>query len=176
MILHINLFNFKNNIWFFQSFFLLFISIPAKKIFPTILKYPALLLTPVFCVWSFGSPSRCTCNSQDHRLKISWTNTWGNQVVNTMVTLTMAVIAYWNRILKYREFNFLTFIFHKDFGLYFAFAFLALSWITLILIQNLPKFEQICCCNWCKKNCFPIFKETILDTDKPFELLKYQKA
>ena len=45
--------------------------------------------------------------------------------------------------------------------------FLGLSWLTLIILQQLPEYQDSCC-KCCQKNCFPVFEKTALDIDSAF--------
>ena len=53
-----------------------------------------------------------------------------------------------------------------------ALSLLLLSWISLIILQTLPKCYN-CCCNCCQTNCFPVFQETILDVERPLEVIEW---
>ena len=58
-------------------------------------------------------------------------------------------------------------------GIGFPFtALLILSWITLIILQILPKCYN-CCCLCCQTNCCPVFQETVLDVDRPLEVIEW---
>ena len=45
--------------------------------------------------------------------------------------------------------------------------FLGLSWLTLIILQQLPECQDTCC-KCCQENCFPVLEKTALDIDSAF--------
>ena len=133
-------------------------TIPNRKLPATIIKYPALLLTPVFSYWSFGCASGCSCKGQNH-VKVSWWLTWGNFIITFFGILSMLGIEYAKQS---RTLTFSRYLFH-DTAIGFIFIpLLILSWVSLIILQTLPKCYKGCC-PCCQTNCFPIFHETVLD-------------
>ena len=169
--------NISNKSFLFQSLICLSLTIGLRKLPATIIKYPALLLTPVFSNWTFGCASGCSCRGRNH-LKVSWWLTWGNLVITTFGVWSLFGICYANGHKFHRGydsfFRVMTDFSPSGAGLLGipCSTLLSLSWITLIILQILPKCHN-CCCMCCQTNCFPVFQETVLDADRPLEVIEW---
>ena len=144
---------------------------PIKNALNTLLHYPALILTPIFSIWTFGPPALGFQYKRQNLMKVSWLLTWGNLILNTMEILILIGIAYPNRHQKFLDCGFIPFIFTWDTRLFLPLIFLILTWITLLILQTSFNNENLCC-NWCQSKCFPVFEETYLDINKPIEVTK----
>ena len=130
-------------------------------------KFPALLITPVFSLWTMGpiNSSKQCCHWQifkGKKLGVSYFHTW----INFLFSVIMCFIS-----ILYLAINEL-----YVFQLFFYSKFYLLTIILLILIQTIDKCKKCCCSQWCITNCLPITNRTILDTDKMDELIVIQES
>ena len=149
-----------------------------------IYKYPALLLTPVFSIWTFGpfNLKNCFyCQRTEHKkyLKISFAMSWGNFTLTAFTfVISCLIIYYFNFSIYYSTNHMIDFFIDKGCGYtppigIMSLLFQIITLITLLLIQ----FCKNCnCCfscnrNWCHDNCFPILMLTMLDPENLSELL-----
>ena len=115
-------------------------------------------MTPVFSYWTFGDPKGCYKRNTQNILKISFRSTWGNVALTTLGNLTLLLINSFTKDLpsfsadQEKEQNTLHIIFALC---------LVISWITLILLQNLQK---------CQSD--QVFQKTALDPNCPDELIE----
>ena len=155
------------------------ISIGFKNGLRTIYQYPALLLTPVFSIWTFGPinvKDCCYCSSRiEHRkyLKVSFPLAWGN-ILLTAISY-VASLTLLSNISRYGHSHLHTFFVDGcgyDPPVYtISLLFLIMACISLLIIQ----FCKSCCCiSTCfQNNCFPIVAETVLDPEQPLNLLHW---
>ena len=123
------------------------------------LKFPALILTPMFSSWTVGPSGTSTaccgrCNGQNNHLKVSFRQTW----TNVLITTTGAAI-YCFVFLNPRS-N------YELFGIIFLPIYLLGAVFPLLLLQFLDKCKK-CCCTCCMP-CFPVLNVTTLDVDEEF--------
>ena len=138
----------------------MFLAIGIKKAFKIIWQYPTLILAPVFSIWTLGpvliSIGKRKC------LKISLLLTWGNFFITSGGILFFVFFYYFKKIgiLHYYP-HMLPII---------ACSTLFLTFVSLFILVTLPKLKNSCC-TCCQNKCFPIFQETCLDPESPFELI-----
>ena len=146
----------------FQSISCVLFTLGAKtlKIF---IKYPALLLTPVFTNWTFGSPKPFSCKDQN-QLKMSWTFTWGNLILTSVLGSIIVTCILGDRIGKEFDPTPATTDTKFFFMFYFPIFLPIVTYATLLLLQLLPKCDKYCC-NCCQNNCFPMIEESILSME-----------
>ena len=151
-------------------------SIGIKKTLKTIFKFPPIIVTPMFSIWTIGpltSGKSCCCrafNCKSRNLGVSNWLTW----VNLMLTFAFA-LAYsiWHDVG--------TFGFSHDGKIFGSFLFifcpfLLLTLIFLILLQCLDKCPSCCCpcLSCCKKYCYPVTEYTYLDMNDMDALITQQ--
>ena len=128
----------------------------------TIIKFPPIILTPIFSIWTIGpvmsKKSVCgsSCYNGHQKLGVSICLTW----INLFLTLASG-FAY-------------TIWFPLQCPQCFLFAFLAytcpcfaIAMIFLILLQCLDKCPGCCCpcLPCCESNCYPVTQFTYLDVN-----------
>ena len=156
------------------------ISIPLgfKDGLKAIYQYPALLLTPVFSIWTFGPinvKDCCSCSRIEHKkyLKVSFPLAWGN-ILLTAISY-VASLTLLSNISRYGHSHLHTFFVDGcgyDPPVYtISLLFLIMACISLLIIQ----FCKSCCCiSTCfQNNCFPIVAETVLEPEQPLNLLHW---
>ena len=145
----------------FQSAVILTTSIGLRKSIKMIILYPALVLTPVFSYWTFGDPNGICRRNADQKLKVSFRLTLGNIIITTFGNLGLFLVHFFTKDLSK--------CFTDNLELHIISATsLVLSWITLIILQNLQKYQNFFC------SCFrmaQVFKKTALDPNNPDKLI-----
>ena len=137
-------------------------SIGIKKTLKTIVKFPPIIVTPMFSIWTIGpltSGKSCCCrafNCKSRNLGVSNWLTWVNLILSIASALAYSV---WQ--------DGGTFEFPGSFG-YFLIAFcpcILITLILLILLQCLDKCPDCgCpCLSYCRKYCYPVTEYTYLD-------------
>jgi len=154
------------------STIILFSNIGPKNSFKIILQYPAIVLTPVFSCWTFGHASGCCKRNPDNKLKVSFRLTWGNVVITAVGNLGLFLVHFFTKDLLSpplvnSDGEPSNLLFHIVSG-----SCLVLSWITLIILQNLQKCQKVCCL--CCQN-DQVFQKTALDPNNPDELIYLSK-
>ena len=151
----------------FQCTIVLLTSLGPKHFFKIILQYPAFILTPVFSYWTFGShPEDCCKRGNENNLKISFRLTWRNVAITTLGNLSLFLIHFFSKDLPNSKFFSAT---QPNILLHIISAMcLVLSWITLIILQNLQEC-QMYCCSCCQSD--QVFQKTGLDPNNPDELI-----
>ena len=137
---------------------MLIMSIGLKGSVKTIIKFPPIILTPIFSIWTIGpvmsTKSVCgnNCNNTHQKLGVSICLTW----INLLLTLAC---------------GFAYAIFY-GYGLLFFFLAascpcLAIAMIFLILLQCLDKCPGCCCpcLPCCDTYCYPVTEFTYLDVN-----------
>ena len=94
-----------------------------------------------------------------NHLKISWWLTWGNLIITSLGFGSLLGIGV------FRESDFSP---TAKLSIYLLF----ISWVSIFVLQNLPKWYNFCC-NCCQTKCFPVFEETILDVNRSFEVVEW---
>ena len=137
-------------------------------------KFPALLITPVFSLWTMGpiNSSKQCCHWQifkGKKLGVSYFHTWINFLFSIIVGIISTVQFATTQAspLKLGMIGLLVII---------VIIFYLPTTIFLILIQTIDKCKKCCCSQWCITNCLPITNLTILDTDKMDELIVIQES
>ena len=141
----------------FQALGVLIMSIGLKGTLKTIIKFPPIILTPIFSIWTIGpvmsKKSVCgrTCCNGHQKLGVSICFTW----INLLLTLASG-FAYYSHI-GY-SFRIL---------LLLSCPCLAIAMIFLILLQCLDKCPGCCCpcLPCCESNCYPVTQFTYLDVN-----------
>ena len=136
-------------------------SIGFQKTFKMILQFPALIMAPVFSYWTFGDPTFCHKRNYEGRLKASFRFTWGNCFITAMGNLGLFLVHLSSRHLVQ------DFTFNLQYHIVSCTC-LVLSWITLILLHNLQKWQK-CCCAFCQLD--QVYQKSALDPDNPDELI-----
>ena len=151
----------------FQGIFCLFSALGTKSL-KIVLKYPALLLTPVFTNWTFGSPTPFSCKDRN-QLRMSWIFSWGNLILTSVLGSLIIKFIIDDRIGKefdpepdpIKSYD------SQFFVMRYCSIFLPIvTYATLILLQLLPKCYKYCC-NSCQNNCYPMIEDTILSMETP---------
>lgn len=124
------------------------------------LKYPALLLTPVFSYWTFCGTGGSSKRKPDSMLKISFRLTYGNVFITTFCHLGLFAVHFFKVLVHTSKIN-------ENLKFYIAsFSCLIISWITLIILLNLQKCQNSYC-----KCCPQVFQKTHLDPNNPDVLI-----
>ena len=166
MIFNITLDEVIKILFLLQSTIILFSSVGLRNSFKIIAQYPALVLTPVFSYWTFGDPKGCFKKNPDNKLKVSFRLTWGNIILTTIGNLGIFLVHFFTKKEWSRAFTG-NMIIHI-----ISCSFLVISWITLIILQNLQKCQKICC-SCCRSD--QVFQKTALDPKNPDELIDLSK-
>ena len=128
-------------------------TVGLKNAYKVFVKYPAIVLTPTFSVWTIGPinnsmNSRCECFGGIKSLKVSYFYTW----VNIFIT-SAGSIAFIFLCLKWED----KILWDGAIGIpgwivfpIYIFGGIG-SMLLLILIDRCMK----CCCIHCQDNCFP---------------------
>ena len=149
---------------FFQALGVLIMSIGLKGTMKTIIRFPPIILTPMFSIWTIGpvmSKSVCgsICCNGHQRLGVSFCLTW----INLLLTFTSG-FAYVTWLVWHNEGNLGGFLLTY---LVMSCPFLAIAMIFLILLQCLDKCSGCCCpcLPCCENNCYPVTQFTYLDVN-----------
>ena len=152
----------------FQAIIILFSSLGPTKSLKMILQYPAIILTPVFSYWTFGNTISCCKGNSDNKLKVSFRLTWINSIITTFGNLGLFLVHFFSKDLShYHVLDSFNLFLHIISG-----SFLVLSWITLIILQNLQNCQKACC-SFCQNN--QVFQKTALDPNDPDKLIYLTK-
>ena len=148
----------------FQSLITLFSSMGFKNTFKMIVQYPAIILTPVFSYWTFGDPKGCCRRNPDNKLKVSFRLTWGNVVMTASGNLGLFLVHFFTKDLSDPLItkHFIIMQYHYPSNLFLHIisgSCLVVSWITLIILQNLQKVQK-CCFSFC---CGQVFQKTAMN-------------
>ena len=145
-----------------------------KQALNVMYRFPALLLTSVFSIWSIGPASLKTfwkCGESKNKfLRISFRLTWVNLIITSigliviMFQVSLDTKEHWN--------NFFHGSGNDPPSGFLSVLLLMVSYITLIAIQISPMFEEHCCLS-CQKKCYPMIRRTVLDVEKPFDLIDW---
>ena len=131
--------------------------------------YPALLLTPVFSYWTFGDPKGCCKGNPESKLKVSFRLTWVNLAITALGNLGLFAVHFSMKKLGFSDIeSFDNMQFYVG-----SCSCLVLSWITLILLNNLQKCQK-CCCTCCQFD--QVYQKTYLDPNNPDELIFHSKT
>ena len=149
----------------FQALGVLIMSIGLKGTLKTIIKFPPIILTPIFSIWTIGpvmsTKSVCgsSCCNSHQKLGVSFCLT----LINLLLTFTSGFVYVtwfvWHNFGNFGDFL-LTY-------LVMSCPFLAIAMIFLILLQCLDKCPGCCCpcLSCCKSNCYPVTQYTYLDVN-----------
>ena len=139
-------------------------------------KFPALLITPVFSLWTMGpiNSSKQCCHWQifkGKKLAVSYFHTWINFLFSIIVGI-ISILQFVNNGYGFQASPLIL----GSIGLLAIIIFYLPTTIFLILIQTIDKCKKCCCSQWCITHCLPITNRTILDTDKMDELIVIQES
>ena len=144
---------------FFQALGVLIMSIGLKGTVKTIIKFPAIILTPIFSIWTIGSvistKSVCgsSCCNNHQKLGISICLTW----INLLLTFASGfAFVIWKDD---------TFQYNLDLLLLTLCPCLAIAMIFLILLQCLDKCPGCPGLPCCDTYCYPVTEFTYLDVN-----------
>ena len=141
-------------------------AVGLKRGFSVVMKFPALVLTPMFSFWTVGPSGTSTAccgrfNCHNNELKVSFRQTWVNVLISTIGCVSYVAI-----FLDTEE------LFREGSGpfLYIVVPFLVVYFLgavfPVLLLQFLDKCKK-CCCTCCLP-CFPVLNVTTLDVDEEF--------
>ena len=138
-----------------QALVTIYMALGIRKATSTIIKFPAIVLTPAFTFWAFGpisSNACCVYKREEPKIHLSYRLTWINALFTSC--MTGGLLAYAGFMTSW----------YPGFAIIFftACALVPLSLLTLVLIQCLPK----CSCCPCNENCLPMKPKVIYDTEK----------
>ena len=135
----------------FQAMIILISTIGMKKFLNIVVTYPAMILTPVFSIWTFG-PSKC---HNEKRLGVSFKLAWINLALTTLGILTIYLIHSIKEPAMDERPN-------ANFRYYLiSCSALIFSLVTLVILQTLPKCKNLFC-HCCQINCYPTLKKTVI--------------
>ena len=138
-----------------------------------IFKFPSIILTPIFSIWTIGpvmsTKSVCgcilygigggSCCNSHQKLGVSICLTWINLLLTFLSGLAHVCIFFDLKMLKW----------YIDYIIFLTFSFLclAIAMIFLILLQCLDKCPGCCCpcLPCCESNCYPVTQFTYLDVN-----------
>ena len=150
----------------FQVLGVLIMSIGLKGTMKTIIKFPPIILTPMFSIWTIGtviSPkSVCggNCCNGHQKLGVSNCFTW----INLLITLASGLVY----VIRHNEGSWDLAPGNINSCFFFGYCpCLAIAMICLILLQCLDKCPGCCCpcLPCCKSNCYPVIQFTYLDVN-----------
>jgi len=138
-------------------------------------KFPALLITPVFSLWTMGpiNSSKQCCHWQifkGKKLGVSYFHTW----INFLFSVIVGIISIWQFVTKGFGLQEPLILVHS-LSLAVIIFYLPTT-ILLILIQTIDKCKKCCCSQLCITHCLPITNHTILDPNKMDELIVIQES
>ena len=136
-------------------------SLGAKKSMEIIIQNPAIILTPVFSNWTIGpEKSYCNKNATGQKFKASFRLTWGNIMLSNAGSVALIILhtIFEDQINDEPYFH----IIDKHILVKIACLCLALSFVSIVLLQVLPKCKELCC-NCCQINCYPVYKKSAFD-------------
>ena len=149
---------------FFQALMIMLSSLGAKKSTEIIIQNPAIILTPVFSNWTIG-PENSYCNkiATGQNLKVSFRLTWGNIMLSNAGSVALLVLhtIFEDQINDEPYLH----IIDKHILVEIAFLCLALSFLSIVLLQVLPKCKELCC-HCCQINCYPVYKKGAFDLNE----------
>ena len=146
---------------FFQALMIMLTSLGAKKSMEIIIQNPAIILTPVFSNWTIGpEKSYCNKNATGQKFKASFRLTWGNIMLSNAGSVALIILhtIFEDQINDEPYFH----IIDKHILVKIACLCLALSFVSIVLLQVLPKCKELCC-NCCQINCYPVYKKSACD-------------
>ena len=149
-------------------------SIGLKGTLKIIYKFPPMILTPMFSIWTIGpvmtsTKSGClrcctcyckfyfhckSCYNSPQKLGVSTCLTWANLLLTSASGFAYKYINIWN----FHNGNFIVILLYPC---------LAISMVFLILLQCLDKCAGCCCpcLSCCESNCYPVTQFTYLDVN-----------
>ena len=149
-------------------------AVGLKRGFALVRKFPALILTPMFCFWTVGPSGTSTAccgrfNCHNNELKVSFRETWVNALISTIGCVSyVAIFLDTEELLNVSQIK-------RGYGppgpfLEIIIPFLVLYFLgavfPVLLLQFLDKCKK-CCCTCCMP-CFPVLNVTTLDLDEEF--------
>ena len=141
-----------------------------KKFFKITVEYPALFLAPVFSFWTIGNSNVCCTGHHENKIQVSFKLTYGNAILTSIVNLGLLLAHY----LKTPGLVFGDDGQEMTENMKFHIAScscLIMSWVTLIILQNVQKCQKLCC-SCCQENCFPVIQKTTLDIDDHIDVIE----
>ena len=161
---------------FLQSVCVLCFTMGFRRSVSIIWKFPALLITPVFSLWTMGpiNSSKQCCHWQifkGKKLGVSYFHTW----INIFFSIIVGIISFAQFVTKGYGLQGSPLISGIIVSLAIIIFYLPTT-IFLILIQTIDNCKKCCCSQWCITHCLPITNRTILDTDKMDELIVIQEC
>ena len=145
-----------------QAFLTLCFALGIKKTIKCIIAQPALILTPIFCFWTFGpvkSDGCCAYRRSESKICLSFRLTWFNAIFSFCGTLGMVAV-YESFITGRAPWSYVDMVL----SIYLYLVLFALAIICLLLIQIMDKCSCCCCC-CCKDKCYPMTEKIVLDTE-----------
>ena len=127
-----------------------------QKSLKIIFQYPGLLLSPVFSYWTFGKSNICCKRNSENQFKVSFRLTWINAVITALGIIGLSTAD----LLRQRNSQ-MYLLDHMT-----SWSCLVVSWITLIILNILPKCQKFCC-----TSCPLAYQETYLNPDNLDELI-----
>ena len=124
----------------FQGFICLVLTLGPKQAFKMSIRYPAMVIMPIFTIWTFGPTSMKKCFSaccQNQLIKVSYPLTWLNLIISTTSVLLNTNL--YKNTAKIVEGDF-DGGFERMFS-FFAMLFLTPAWITFIIQQLIDKHD-----------------------------------
>ena len=124
----------------FQGFICLVLTLGPKQAFKMSIRYPAMVIMPIFTIWTFGPTSMKKCFSaccQNQLIKVSYPLTWLNLIISTTSVLLNTNL--YKNTAKIVEVDF-DGGFERMFS-FFAMLFLTPAWITFIIQQLIDKHD-----------------------------------
>ena len=146
-----------------QSLICFIFALGPKESLKISTKYPALVIMPIFTIWTFGPASfgkYCTSCCQKPLLKVSYPLTLLNLIIST-IPLFLS-IDYDSR--NYNDFSWIP--------AFLCFFCLAIIWFTFILLLLIEYCNKCLFCEPC--SLCPTFEKTILDPKQPNEVIPWQ--
>ena len=144
-------------------------AVGLKRGFYVVLKFPALVLTPMFSFWTVGPSGTSTAccgrfNCHNNELKVSFRQTWVNVLISTIGCVSYVAMFLDTEILvREVERGYGQFL---DIVVPFLLVYFLGAVFPLLLLQFLDKCKK-CCCTCCLP-CFPVLNVTTLDVDEEF--------
>ena len=157
--------------------FALFLAVGLKRGLKLSYRYPAILLTPLFSFWTFGSAEKSCCgcpwNGKSKKIQVSFTLSYINMLISLpgyCIWALKLMIDIYSNFDSFDHPPFYSFLFIGLFGCWCWFF--VFQVLPMLLLQFLDRCSG-CCSACCLSCCFPVIEPSPLNLEEfedPVEL------
>ena len=165
-----------------QACCVLWATLGFKKAAKACFNYPALVLTPCFGTWTFGSASQnneststsnsnCCMSCESNKISVCYKHTWVTFGISLIGTMATFVVGYEKPWQNFSNFGRAVTYFFTVVTEGWEAGFVVISWVlTIVILPILIGFVQGVdkCCNCytcCPTKCFPVVERIELNVD-----------